>query len=332
MPDDLHFDTLWNGNPRGEDAGSVWIRFEEINHVRLGRIIRPIAVWGKVVPCDTKGRDAAPAPISGMDTVGIVDTHKGHLMALELGGPDVPANIVPQWAGWQSSGRWRQMEKAVKKDAAALPKGSQLLFVCHVVYYGGADARLLSPRRLTYPHGFVVTTEKITHGVASGAIEFRYNSQQQQDKTDDLIALRAMMEAEAPGDPGIAQGMYDDVRVARRKGGMKLVFGNTEGSPHAPVDPPPLRYQIGDTSVTGRLAVSHMAHVPHWMMPTIAILPNTGGPMSDVTSQVKRKAGVDKFGSFDKDDEPKRLAMEPPSQSNTASPPPTSWPPGMPRT
>jgi hypothetical protein len=40
-------------------------------------------------------------------------------MALELGGPDIPANIVPQYGQWQGGGEWRQIEK----ELAALHNG-----------------------------------------------------------------------------------------------------------------------------------------------------------------------------------------------------------------
>ena len=76
----------------------------------------PRRVMGIIVPVTTKGRPSAPSPLSGFDTGMNWGTDKGHLMALDLGGPDISANIVPQTSLWQQSGGWR----AVETNAQAL--------------------------------------------------------------------------------------------------------------------------------------------------------------------------------------------------------------------
>ncbi len=54
----------------------------------------------------------------------------GHIMALQLGGPDVSENIVPQYQQWQQSGRWRVLEK----DAMAHCGTGSWIFVAHLRY------------------------------------------------------------------------------------------------------------------------------------------------------------------------------------------------------
>lgn len=257
MPPDKSFSETFDGTPRGA-AGDVWIRFEEINHVRYTKVVRPIAVFGNVVVCGTGTRKSAPDPISDMPLSGIVDAHKGHLMALELGGPDHKANIVPQWAGWQSSGPWRKMEVAVKKDAQRLAKGSYLFYCVSVIYYKGGDPTLMSRRRLTFPQGFIVTTQVMTDGVLVGTKKVRFNSHQEQDQTDDLLALRAFLKADTQDDPTLtAKSMYDDTRVVTRKGMEKLKFVRSgESSLYRPI--PPVTYSLGDSGTMGSMASSHL--------------------------------------------------------------------------
>lgn len=74
---------------------------------------RPQRVIGVSVPMTTGDRGRAPKPVSQLDLL-----HKGldrgHVMALEIGGPDEQQNIVPQWSQWQQSGVWRYHETQVR--------------------------------------------------------------------------------------------------------------------------------------------------------------------------------------------------------------------------
>lgn len=75
-------------------------------------------VKGIVIPRGTSTRADVPDPLSGFPLAGEVLLHKGHLMALSLGGPDVSENTVPQYAGFRSSGVWRRMERAIELDSS----------------------------------------------------------------------------------------------------------------------------------------------------------------------------------------------------------------------
>ena len=54
-------------------------------------------------------------------------------MALELGGPDVQHNIVPQWSNFQRNGKWKLMENAARAAAEKLKSGV-LVYHAIVVY------------------------------------------------------------------------------------------------------------------------------------------------------------------------------------------------------
>src|SRR5262249_32427347 len=77
----------------------------------------PRTVMGIVVPVTTAGRPSAPKPFSGVLTGKAQGTDKGHMMALELGGPDISENISPQSNLWQQSGGWRAIEVVVLRFA-----------------------------------------------------------------------------------------------------------------------------------------------------------------------------------------------------------------------
>ena len=73
-----------------------------------------------------------PAPWSGFLTEN-TPFDKGHIIALELGGPDVTENIVPQYQQWQETGEWKAMENLVKA-AASNPAAAGLLMVIRIDY------------------------------------------------------------------------------------------------------------------------------------------------------------------------------------------------------
>lgn len=113
-------DKLFKGYLRPLWAGYVTID-DFVPGGLKGQALKPGAnarsVKGIVVPTTTKGRPAAPPAYSGTLTGLAYGTDRGHLMGLELGGPDIAENIAPQTSLWQQSGGWRQLEKAVVEEA-----------------------------------------------------------------------------------------------------------------------------------------------------------------------------------------------------------------------
>ncbi|WNG30628.1 hypothetical protein F0U62_46390 [Cystobacter fuscus] len=77
-------------------------------------MVRPVRVVGVSIPMTTGDRGRAPKPVSTLDLLN-KPLDRGHVMALEIGGPDDEENIVPQWSQWQQSGLWRYHETQVRE-------------------------------------------------------------------------------------------------------------------------------------------------------------------------------------------------------------------------
>jgi hypothetical protein len=141
----LQFDTYHSDRSDhvGRGVGPVVISIEEDAR---GGTRRPTAAWGIVISAHkVKGRKAPPGPLTGTDTGVLAQADRGHIFALELGGPNVAENIVPQWAFFQEHGTWRQMEAAV----AAAARSSIVFYRVELVYTGGG-------RRARFPARFKV--------------------------------------------------------------------------------------------------------------------------------------------------------------------------------
>lgn len=161
------FNTLFDGSKRPPEYGDVTIVYEIINPGTKFEWRRPTLAFGCIYPLDsTKGRKTAPEPLSGfrisntkrvpkkalalsMRNTGRVDMDKGHIFALELGGPDVPANICPQWSQFQRNGEWRQMETDAYDIAAQQGELGNLVHMRVEIFYSGAQSlsRAGAPQR-----------------------------------------------------------------------------------------------------------------------------------------------------------------------------------------
>jgi hypothetical protein len=137
--------------PRPDWAEPVKITTEDLT---LPGVTRPTFVIGIVVPTETKGRPDAPPPICAFSMQNNATMDRGHLMALELGGPDISENIVPQFSQFQQNGPWKQAETAIKRYAIEQSKHKRLVkFTCAVFY-----SKSQTQRRMRIPSRFTVTT------------------------------------------------------------------------------------------------------------------------------------------------------------------------------
>jgi hypothetical protein len=200
---------------RAKGAGGVTATMETIEHVG-GAIQRPTMVSGFVDPQATTGRPNAPEPSSGIRVgvqsklvdqkitrnTGIIDAQKGHIMALELGGPDKPWNIVPQWGNWQGNGVWRKAEVAILKLAQdAATRGNRLMFEAKVLYKLYAKPAQGTLKGLTFPTRFLVIVQEYDKaGKPVGAAQVMFDDQQHRDHTDDMIADRVFDALDAKDD------------------------------------------------------------------------------------------------------------------------------------
>jgi hypothetical protein len=201
---------------RTQQAGAVSITLQSVplwvnDKVEVRE--RPVAVVGLVDPSATTGRGGAPDPLSGYQVYsgqgrrptasiasernsGAHDVERGHVMALELGGPDIAENIVPQWAKFQGSGEWRRMEVAVLAKAKALKKGQQLRYRVEIFYKSSGE---ITPtlRTFGFPTGFKATTQVID-GKNEGGMEVEFHQGQAQDQTDQMLSERVMAKLDGP--------------------------------------------------------------------------------------------------------------------------------------
>lgn len=99
---------LWKDYVKPNWAGDVTIIYNNDNI---------ISVEGVIIPVSTNDRPKSPSPYNDCGTgrnnitTGVdYQLDKGHIMALNNGGPDISLNIVPQKWDWQEYGEWRKLE------------------------------------------------------------------------------------------------------------------------------------------------------------------------------------------------------------------------------
>ncbi len=269
------FTDTWQGaKKRPAWAGLVTIVTEEVLHVSYGPILRPTSVRGIVAPGSTKGRKGAPEPSTGFRVstskptgnplalrfnarnTGRIDLDKGHIMALELGGPDIPENIVPQWSYFQRTGKWKRMENAVRAAAEKLydqdaTKTLTYLAVIHYKVY--KDVSRGTYDGVCVPKGFTVYTIEADATGKEGTRLVVFEDDQAQDATDDMMALRAMKKA----DQLDSTKLYPDITSHGSGKKQKLTFVETgQSRAYAPM---PVAYTPSATPVVTKLTIDASA-------------------------------------------------------------------------
>lgn len=220
------FDSTFRGK-RTADAGAVTITTEDVM-TGFKTVTRTTSVRGIVVPMKTQGRPAAPDPVCGFQCTYDEDLDRGHVMGLQLGGPNESENIVPMWSGFQQSGGWKKMENEVFRKATALARENQkagqqssassstpspkkrLLFIATVVYPTGTTwVRSCVPQR------FIVHTVQVDESgnEINGTKKEEFNAEQMPNQTDELRSLRVLMKAD-----GLPEDYYSDLMVEKGKG------------------------------------------------------------------------------------------------------------------
>ncbi len=135
---------------------------------------------------------------------GRADVDKGHIFALELGGPDVARNICPQFSQSQRNGEWRQMEVEAWKFA---DECDNLVFMTLAVVYGcGATVS-----RALVPAGFLVDLHEVDGSTRTLLQSWKIHNTQ--DRTDDKLYYRL--------DP--------DIEPEGTRKSMEVLYGPTTG-------------------------------------------------------------------------------------------------------
>ncbi|MEM7212898.1 MAG: DNA/RNA non-specific endonuclease [Pseudomonadota bacterium] len=199
------FDTLYDRKTkRPDDYGVITVQTEVTNPGTFYQRERQTLVYGYIHPLDTtSGRKSAPEPFSNFRigatkripkkaklisprNTGKVDMDKGHIIALELGGPDVPANICPQWSQFQRNGEWRKMEVEAHGIAMTHEANGDLVFMKVALIYGDSSSftRQLCPARFDVE----LTLNDTSSRLAAWSIENTHSD------VDDKLAFRVMDE------------------------------------------------------------------------------------------------------------------------------------------
>ncbi len=216
------FNELFDGKTRPSEYGNVTIDYETVNPGLVRQFTRPVLASGYIYPMgSTSGRKSAPEPESGFRigatktvpkaalavsarNTGRVDMDKGHIFALELGGPDVAENICPQFSQLQRNGEWRRMEVEAWKRA---DESDHLVFMTIAVVYGNAQT---FSRALT-PAGFLVDLHEDDGRTRTLLKSYKiYNTQ---DLTDDKLAYR----------------LDADIEPEKTRGSMDVQYGASSG-------------------------------------------------------------------------------------------------------
>jgi hypothetical protein len=207
-------------------SGPVRITLEAIEY-RGKPYSRPVQIEGYIEPTVTTGRLGAPDPNAGFQVymprsegartpalsiphernTGRPDVERGHIMALELGGPDIPQNIVPQWAKFQGSGDWRKVEVlALAKAEEAAKKSILLNYKVQVFYKQYRDNQSASYIGATFPTGFRVTIQEFdAKHQALGDEQVLFDQGQAQNITDESLAMRQFVQTDE-----VEEGDYPD--------------------------------------------------------------------------------------------------------------------------
>jgi len=117
-------------------------------YARIPVFERPIYVEGVIEVTDADVNPNTPDPISQFSVSASVksrnfmkgnvrnsgrpDMYKDYIMALELGGPDVPFNIIPLCANLQNNTNWKKFETNAKN--LAINSQEELIFQASAIY------------------------------------------------------------------------------------------------------------------------------------------------------------------------------------------------------
>lgn len=105
-------------NIDGVDYGEVTFQLESLTHHIEGFGARPIKINGLIIPgLDVGGPGQIPKPSAGLNTDVIRDVDPGYMFGLQLGGPNIAENTVPEWTGWLDRAQWQAAEQDLLRRA-----------------------------------------------------------------------------------------------------------------------------------------------------------------------------------------------------------------------
>ena len=180
-------------------------------YARIPVFERPIYVEGVIEVTEADAQPNTPDPISQYSVSASVksrnfmkgnvrksgrpDMHKDFIMALELGGPDVPFNIIPLWAGFQNNVAWRKFETNARN--LAMNSQEELIFQASTLYL---DSEVTFDRAST-PVGIYVDIIEGDNVLDSFKLEQRLSADLSSGKANEVTAHDKRQESQLVNKP-----------------------------------------------------------------------------------------------------------------------------------
>jgi len=180
-------------------------------YARIPVFERPVYVEGVIEVTEVDVHPNTPHPISQFSVSASVknrnfmkgkvrnsgrpDMHKDYIMALELGGPNVPFNIIPLWANIQNNAAWRKFATNAKK--LAMNSQEEVIFQASAIYL---DAEA-SFDRASIPVGIYVDIIEGDNVVDSFSLEQSPSADLSSGKDNEMTAHEKLLESKSLNKP-----------------------------------------------------------------------------------------------------------------------------------
>jgi len=174
-------------------------------YARIPVFERPIYVEGVIEVTEVDVHPNIPDPISQFSVSASVksrnfmkgnvrksgrpDMHKDYLMSLDLGGPDVPFNIIPLWANLQNNAGWKKFETNAKN--LAMNSQEELTFQASAIYLDSETAF----ERASIPVGIYVDILEGDKVLNSFKLEQRPPANLSSDKGNEISEHEKLLES-----------------------------------------------------------------------------------------------------------------------------------------
>lgn len=180
-------------------------------YARIPVFERPIYVEGVIEVTEADAHPNTPDPISQFSVSASVksrnfmkgnvrnsgrpDMHKDYIMALELGGPDVPFNIIPLWANLHNNVNWRKFEANAKN--LAMNSQEELIFQASAIYLDNETAF----ERASIPVGIYVDIIEADNVLDSFRLEQRPSADLSSDDNNEMAAHEKLLKSKSTNKP-----------------------------------------------------------------------------------------------------------------------------------
>ena len=180
-------------------------------YARIPVFERPVYVEGVIEVTEADAHPNTPDPISQFSVSASVksrnfmkgnviksgrpDMHKDFIMALELGGPVVPFNIIPLWAGFHNNADWKKF--ATNARGLAMNSHEELKYQASIIYLDGETEF----DKASTPVGIYVDIIEGDNVVNSFRIEQRLSANLSSGKGNEMAANEKQLDGMSMNKP-----------------------------------------------------------------------------------------------------------------------------------